>query len=565
MENPLPARWESPGHLRRTFNLLVLYRWLSLIPPLISLAVSPSPRNGFPPVGVLLAAIASNLLITLAPAWLNRWLSRWPPLLVLDLGFCAALVALSGGSQSPYYLLTFSPLLAAALFFNVPGALATAAGASVFFAAAILVSGRAFEWATVLGQMVSFFLIGGVFGYQPTLLTRLTSTRGDLERAHRDLEVIHELTLSLQSAADVNEVEQRVLDAVTGDLGFPSAVIGLVDQNDQVVTAWLGKARDGQVLFAGGLPHPARVSLGREGGVVAQSLQDGEPRLAVRGPITSHPAVDSHLKAGAFHVFPMHLREHPIGVLLVAATDDLDAARLQSLHSVAGQAAVAMGTTLLCIDRAQRLAVQEERIRIAREIHDTVSQSLFGLAYSLNACTRLLPEQPELVKGELADLQELAEATRAELRHSILDTWPSELTAERFASDLRRHVAGICQADGLNLQIEVRGDFVSVSPRVRRGLYRIAQESLTNVVRHASAGWARVCLEVGKGQALLTVRDNGRGFDPERAMAREFNREHFGLLGIRDRAASLGGSSEIISRPGEGATVTATIPIADSG
>ena len=561
MLNPSPS--SDHAHLQSVFKLLVLYRWLSLVLPLFFILVD-GPTQAPGPVAVFLIAAFSNLLITLFPLQLNRMLRRWPILLIVDLAFNATLLAATGYWRSPYSLYSFSPLLAAAYFFEVRGALLAAAVLNAFFLAGIQLSGQSPDWLMVVIQGVGYFIIAGVFGYQPVLMARLRITGDDLERAHRDLEIIHQLTLSLQSAADVNEVEERVLEVVTGDLGFPQAVVALVDQNEGVVTAWLGRARDGQILFAGGLPHPARVPLAPEGGLIAQCLLDGQARLSADDTFTSSTQVNTYLGARPYHIFPMLLREHPVGVLLIEASEKPDPARLRSLQAIASQAAVALGTTLLCIDRAQRLAVQDERIRIAREIHDTVSQSLFGITYSLDACVKLLPEQPETVKTELASLQSLAQATRDEVRRSILDIWPSELTAQQFANDLRRYVAEACRAGQLDFDIEIRGDFSLVLPRAKRSLYRIAQEALTNVVRHAAASQARVCLDVTDGQAMLAVRDDGRGFNPELAMAREFNRERFGLRGISERVASLGGTSEVLSHPDAGATVLVSIPIAVS-
>ncbi len=562
MNAALSTSWDKSAHLRRIFNLLILYRWLSLIPALIFLWLNLAVGNGLLLGGLLLAATGSTLLITLRAEWLNRLLRRWPPMLTLDLAFCAALIALSGGLHSPYYLYSLSPLLAAAFFFQVRGALLAATGFVPLFIVAIVLADGAFDWITLVAQIVGFYLIGGVIGYQPTLLARLSRARDDLERAHRDLNVIHELTLSLQSAADVNEVEERVLEAVTGDLGFPRAIVALVDQNERVITSWLGKARDGSVLFAGGLPHPARLPLAPEGGVIAQCLLDGHARLPAKDLRTSDGLVNAQLGTLPYHVFPMLLREHPVGVLLVDASDGEDAARLRSLQSIASQAAVAVGTTLLCIDRAQRLAVHEERIRFAREIHDTLSQSLFGIVYALDGLGKLLPGQPEVVKAELEQIKQVAEDTRAQVRQSILDMWPSALTAEVFQRDLRRFVGQFCRQDELQLDIRVRGDFAALSPRRQRGLYRTAQEALTNVVKHAGAQHAEVRLEVDGGRAFLSVRDDGRGFDPAAALARERDREHFGLKGIQERISALGGTCAFESKLGSGTTVVVDIPLA---
>ena len=280
--------------------------------------------------------------------------------------------------------------------------------------------------------------------------------------------------------------------------------------------------------------------------------------------MTANPAINTHLERGTYHIFPMILREHPVGVLIVNASDENDPARLRSLQAVASQAAVAVGTTMLCIDRAQRLAVQDERIRIAREIHDTVSQSLFGMTFSLDACVKLLPTEPDTVKKELASLLQLAESTRAEVRQSILGIWPSQLNAESFATDLRRYTAEACRATGVDFDIQVRGDFESLSAQAKRGLYRIAQEALANVVRHANATQAQVRLDIADEQATLAVQDNGRGFDLNLALAREFNREHFGLRGILDRATSLRGTSEILTQPGAPTTVKISVPLSRS-
>jgi signal transduction histidine kinase len=550
----------EPANTPHEFRLLILYRWLSLIPPALSLAASGA---GALPLAAyaLLAAALINLLITLLAAQLNAMLRIWPWLLALDLVFCSALAGLTGGWSTPYYLYALSPLLAAAFFFQLRGALLSAAGmAALFVAAGLGAASPDSSWLGLVTQVVGFFLIAGVMGYATTLTARLRASHAELNRMHRDLEVIHSLTLSLQSASDINEVEERVLLAVTSDLGFPQAVIALVDQNERTITAWLGKARDGHILFAGALPHPARIPLVPEAGLIAQSLADGQVRLSAHDLFTTDEQINQYLGATSYHVFPMLLREHPVGVLLVEATEKEDATRLQSLQAIASQAAVAVGTTMLCIDRAQRLAIQDERIRIAREIHDTVSQSLFGITFSLDACIKLLPGQPDTVRAELANLQTLAQATRDDLRQSILNIWPSELTAERFVADLRRYVSGACRAGDLDFDVEVRGDFGLLNARAKRSLYRIAQEALNNVVRHAGASRAQICLDILNGQAMLAVRDNGRGFDPQLAMAREIDREHFGLLGIRDRAASLGGTSEIVSQPGAGATVLVSLP-----
>jgi signal transduction histidine kinase len=107
----------------------------------------------------------------------------------------------------------------------------------------------------------------------------------------------------------------------------------------------------------------------------------------------------------------------------------------------------------------------------------------------------------------------------------------------------------------------VHGDFAMISPRRQRGLYRVAQEALTNVVKHSGAQNAQVRLAVDSDCARLSVRDDGRGFDPAAALARERDREHFGLEGMQDRVAALGGTCAFDSHPGSGTAVIVSIPL----
>jgi signal transduction histidine kinase len=561
--------WDEAAHLRRVFRLLVLYRWLSLLPPLIFLLSPVSPAREW---GAWLAAALSTLLITLFPRQLNRLVRRWPLLIGVDLAFGAALMAVSGGWRSPYYLFVLSPLLASAFFFQLRGALLAAAAFTPMYVlavwAAIAQGGPPPDLLVLNVATVGFFLIAGIFGYAATLLARVRERRDELDRAHRELEIIHDLTISLQNAPDVREVQQRVLDAVTDALGFRRAIVGLMDQTRLILTDWRDQARAGPGQpIARQLAAEVRQPIGPGGSVLADALFQTEMRTLSPGErLTSDPAFEATLGLqGRVLVAPMTLREHPVGVLLVE-TDGVTAtaANLASLQAIASQAAVALGTTMLCIDRAQRLAVQEERMRFAREIHDTVSQSLFGIVYALDGLGKLLPDQPEVVKSELDQIRQVAEETRLELRQSILDMWPSALTADVFQRDLRRFVGQFCRLDELQVDVEVRGDFGLLSPRRQRGLYRIAQEALSNVVKHAQARRAEVRLEVNQQRAVLRVCDDGRGFEPEIALARERNREHFGLKGIQERAAAMGGTFRLESQVGRGTTVTIEIPVSAS-
>ncbi len=555
---------DQPGSPRRIFAFLLLYRWLSLIPPLVTLSLSEDRRLA---LIIFFVAAGINVVISLFPSQLNQITRSHPWVLIFDLILMGGLIAVSGGWHSAYYLYTLNPLLAAAFFFQWRGALVAIGSYLPLYIGGVLVSANfnndSFDWLSIITAIVGFCLIGGVFGYASSLVDRLRATGDGLIQAHRDLEIIHDLTLSLQSAADVEEVQERVLEAVTINLGFSRAVVGLVDHDRGIITGWLGRVRNGEMLTSTDLPHMMQTPLAANGGAVAEAVLSQKVNLVENTTgLFEGWSKEEPFGLTTCRIFPMILREHPVGVLLVdASTDVEDPARLRSLQSIANQAAVAIGTTMMCIDRAQRLAVQDERLRIAQDIHDTVSQALFGIVYTLEGSLKILPEQPEVVVPELKRALRVAEDAHQEVRQSILNIWPSEMTAVNFTDGLRKYVNDICRADGLQIDFHINGNFDHLSAQARRGLYRIAQEALANASRHASASQATVTLEVVPKQARLIVIDNGRGFDPAAELAREYDREHFGLRGMQERAHALDGQCEFNSQPGDGTAVVVDIPL----
>jgi len=570
------SKLETFFHPNRVFPFLVLFRWASLLPALLTLNDLPSVP--FSPLTVFGVALFANLIISLFNRPLNRFVAQYPFLLAIDLVFSAAVLAVSGGSHSPYYLYALSPLLAGAFFFQMRGALAVA----VIFTPLYLVSNyfgtqmfdsHPSDSAVLMTELAGLWLIPILFAYPSVLLKAINQARDELSAArdelsekhnnltaaHRQLRVIHELTVLLQAAPDLISVQQRVLGAVTTGLGFRKAVVGLVDPAREEMGDWLLHPVNSS------FPKIAPLPLAPENGEIFKSLLDRKPHRtgAPDEILIANPALNSWLKTSEWMILPLSLREHSVGVLLVEVdkTRELTRASEDALTNVSNQAALALGTTILCIDRARRLAVETERNRIARDIHDTVSQSLFGIVYSLDACINMLPQQADEVKRELTELRALASHAHDEVRRSIFDLWPSALTLDLFQSDLTNYVSGCCRPRSFEIVFENKGNFNNLPAGLRRTVYRMAQEALANSARHSGASSARLCLTVTEEEVYLTVTDEGRGFDPSIALARSVNREHFGLHGIRERAVALGGDCEIISQPGAGARIMIALPI----
>lgn len=209
---------------------------------------------------------------------------------------------------------------------------------------------------------------------------------------------------------------------------------------------------------------------------------------------------------------------------------------------------------------AGRGAALEERARLARDLHDTVNQQLFVLAMRTAAARKRLEriggETAEQLVPELAALEELARGAHSETRGLILQLRPTTLEQQGLGPALAEYVKAAAAKEGWELEL-------AVDPTVRLGgepaenLFRVAQETLNNVAKHAGAHTVWVTLARTVDGLSLRMRDDGRGFDP-RAGVRP---TAVGLVGMQERVCAMGGSLRVRSAPGEGTEIAVTLPL----
>ncbi len=560
-------------HVSRIFTFLLAFRWAALILGLLTLGIANQSGQLLSPILVFSVALIANLFISLANRQLNQLVIDHPAFIGMDLLFSAAILAVSGGFHSPYYLYALSPLLAGAFFFQMRGALSVSAVFTPLYLMGNYLNSQTMvaqtDIVTITSQLAGVWLIPILFAYPSILLKdinraqeELATTRDELTQkhenlaiAHRQLEIIHDLTMLLQSAPDLLSVQERVLGAVTTELGFSKAVVSLVDPAYEELGGWL--VYPAEVTF----PAAKAIPLKSENGALIKALLNRTIFTSKGEVLICDEELNGWLNEQRWLVMPLYLREHPVGLLLVNETDGFTKEQENTLMPVANQAALALGTTILCIDRARRLAVETERNRIARDIHDTVAQSLFGIVYSLDACITMLPQKVDDVRNELIELRTLANNAHEEVRRSIFDLWPSALTVELFMADLTNYISNCCRPRTFSVIFNNNGDFNGLSAGLRRTIYRMSQEALANSARHSGAQSARFCLNIAEDQVHISITDEGRGFDPSIALSRSLNREHFGLHGIRERALAMGGRCEIISKPNEGSRILIELPV----
>jgi two-component system NarL family sensor kinase len=202
----------------------------------------------------------------------------------------------------------------------------------------------------------------------------------------------------------------------------------------------------------------------------------------------------------------------------------------------------------------QVIAAQEaERHRLAGDIHDGITQRLVSLAFHLDAAAGAIPADDEFAAAELARARELTELTLDEAHAAIWGLRPPVLEDLGLADALASLARSIAQ-----VQVRVSGADCDLPEHVKIALYRIAQEALQNVVKHARAAHAQVELHCDAAQATLRVTDDGQGFD---IAARQGDGSSYGMRSMAERAELVGGRVRVTSRPGLGTSVTVTVPV----
>ncbi len=211
--------------------------------------------------------------------------------------------------------------------------------------------------------------------------------------------------------------------------------------------------------------------------------------------------------------------------------------------------------------QVEELAAAQERNRLARELHDSVTQTIFSLTLTAQAARILLDRDPTRVAGQLDHLQGLAQSALAEMRSLIQQLRPHSLAEEGLAAALRRHAGERQQKDGLQVDLRISGE-ERLPTDVEEALFRIVQEALNNVVKHAKTDHVAVTLCLQDNPITATIEDQGAGFDPallRQQDAQRANLTHIGLSSMAERVEALGGKLSIDSKPGAGTRVQVEI------
>lgn len=207
-------------------------------------------------------------------------------------------------------------------------------------------------------------------------------------------------------------------------------------------------------------------------------------------------------------------------------------------------------------------AQEKERKRVGRELHDETGQALTAIGLGLRAAVSSMQTDVKKTEKNLRKLEDLVSHSLTELQRLIADLRPTHLDDLGLAAALRWYAGEVEDRVPIKVAVEVEGNHMDLPPGVKTGLFRVAQEALTNVVKHADAKMAKITVKFGEESVEIEISDDGCGFNSQ-IMAMDSSRPSWGLAGMEERATLLNGEFEILSEPGRGTHVLVRVPYFD--
>ena len=362
-------------------------------------------------------------------------------------------------------------------------------------------------------------------------------------------------TRAIAGELDLDRVLQQIVDGARELVGAKYAAVGIVDDRGRI-----------ERFITSGISAELRTAIGPlpEGhGLLGTIIRDG---ATLRIPdISRHPDSygfpPNHPPMHSLLGLPIRVRGNTVGDFDLTekvgsaefSDDDEELVEMFALH-----AGIAIQNARLH-QELQELAVVDERLRISRDLHDGIIQSIYAVSLSLEDVTDLVASDPAEAAARVDRAIDRLHTTIADIRTFITGLGPD--AAGGLALALESMARELFAGSGTELALDLSGAAAleaRISPEAAHELVQIAREGLSNVARHSGANRAALSLQFDGQTAELRVEDDGAGFDP----AQRFGSGHFGLANLRDRAAALAGSLSIDSQPGEGVRIIVRLPLA---
>ncbi|MBN1934315.1 MAG: GAF domain-containing protein [Anaerolineae bacterium] len=380
---------------------------------------------------------------------------------------------------------------------------------------------------------------------------QLQSLYDDLENRVADrtseLAMLNRLAGVVSRSLDLNEILHDALDEAMAVMNMPKGQAFLLDQDTQCLNLRAHRGLSSDLIDC-----TTQMPLGSSTSGIA--AQQGRPVFRRIEDYIDTPLKTLLWREGLAMVVsvPLMVKGKTVGVIDLGANTfrEISEDELSLLMAIGNQIGVAVENARL-YEQAQQLAVVQERNRLARDLHDSVMQALYGVAMYAEAAVRQLElGQTEMTTDHLREIRNTAQESLREMRLLIFELRPPILKREGLAAALQARLESVEQRVGMQTRFQMDPE-VQFAPEIEQDLYRVAQEALNNTLKHARATRVDVNLRAVDSHLELEIVDDGVGFDP--ASISECG--GFGLRSMQERVTRLGGELTISSRPGQGTAI----------
>jgi signal transduction histidine kinase len=374
----------------------------------------------------------------------------------------------------------------------------------------------------------------------------------------RELEILNSIAAAVNRSLNLREVFQYAIDTTGDALGLEAGAAFRLDEEtaqgpDPFLTLLAHRG-----LSAEFLPFVEHLPL--RGSMIEKALPTGGPLAWTPSEYRLEPVRQALVQEGlAFGIsVPFVAQGRLLGAMMLGSRKErfMSPEELSLLASIGQEVSMAVKNARL-YDRAQQMAALEERNRLAQELHDSVTQSLYSLTlYAETAARMLKARQPKKAANQLRELGDTAREALQEMRLLIFELKPLDLQKAELADAIRSRLDAVESRVGLKADLRVTGE-ARIGDQLKLELYYVAREALNNVLKHACARRVSVVLTLSPNEAALEVNDDGKGFDPDTGRASG----GLGLAGMAERARRVGGELTVQSCPGGGTKVSFRAPL----
>lgn len=407
----------------------------------------------------------------------------------------------------------------------------------------------------ILGALLLIILVVGWLGYQNNKKYREQVIKAEtgfyerifqIEQQRRELESLYRADDEIRRHFRLEEVLQSLVKTAVELLHADKGSLLVWDEDKQKLRARASHGFDPGTV--------AQIAIAQGQGLAGRVAISGEPAIVEDTSLDEHvtPFIVKAEKLRALMQVPIRVAGEVFGVF---SADYLQPHQFSEgeeklLMAFAQRAGLAIETARL-FEREEQITVMQERNRLARDLHDSVTQSMYGVSLFAEVALQLLKSgELEKTRQNLQELKEMALGALGEMRLLIYELRPSVFEQEGLLAAIQARLDSVEARVGLETNLIIEGK-IALPVKIEEGLYRIAQEALNNVLKHSHAKTVTVSLRQDQQAVTLEIADDGDGFDPVQACETGC----MGIHGMQERAAEMNAEFEIISQAGQGASV----------